>query len=70
MIDLLQIIGNIGGVGAVFGLVVFFIYRVDRKASEKRLSCLLQQNSAAMVDYTKAITELTTLLIRMNGHNK
>lgn len=70
MIDLLQIIGNIGGVGAVFGLVVFFIYRVDRKASEKRLSCLLEKSTAAMTSYTKAITELTMLLTQLNGRSK
>ena len=77
MIDLLQIVASIGGVGAVFGIVVFFIYRIDRKASEKRLSKLLEQDqetrrehTKAVVEYTKAVTELTILLTRMNGKSK
>ncbi len=67
MIDLIQIAASIGGVGAVFGIVVFFIYRIDRKASEKRLSKLLEQDQLTRAENTKALTELVTLLMRMNG---
>lgn len=70
MIDLLQIVASIGGVGAVFGIVVFFIYRIDRKASEKRLSKLLEQDQLTRAENTKALTELVTLLVRMNGKSK
>ena len=67
MIDMLQIIGSIGGVGAVFGIVIFLMYRQDRKSSEKRLSHLLEQDQLTRAENTKALTELTTLLFRMNG---
>jgi len=70
MIDLLQVVASIGGVGAVFGIVVFFIYRIDRKASEKRLSKLLEQDQLSRAENTRALTELTTLLYRMNGKSK
>ena len=67
MIDLLQIVASIGGVGAVFGIVVFFIYRIDRRACEKRLTELLKQDQLTRTENTKALTELTTLLYKMNG---
>jgi len=70
MIDLLQIASSIGGVGAVFGLVVFFMYRLDRKSSEKRLSHLLEQDQESRQENTKALTELTSLLYRLNGKGK
>ena len=81
MIDLIQIAASIGGVGAVFGIVVFFIYRIDRKASEKRhleawraseerLAKLIDQDQKTRQENTKALTELTTLLVRMNGRPK
>ncbi len=70
MIDLIQIAASIGGVGAVFGIVVFFIYRIDRKSSEKRLSKLLEQDQITRAENTKALTELVTLLLRMNGKSK
>lgn len=78
MIDLLQIVASIGGVGAVFGVIVFLLYRIDRKATEKmwreskkftedRLTDLIAQDQLTRAENTKALTELTTLLIRMNG---
>jgi len=81
MIDLLQIVASIGGVGAVFGIVVFFIYRIDRKNSENklredrkfmedRLTNVLDNYSEAFENNTKALTELTTLLLRLNGKSK
>lgn len=69
MIDLLQIVASIGGVGAVFGIVVFLIYRIDRKASEKRLTKLLEQDQETRREHTKALTELTTLLRTINGRH-
>jgi len=70
MIDVLQIVASIGGVGAVFGIVIFLMYRQDRKASEKRLSHLLEQDQLTRAENTKALTELVTLLLRMNGKSK
>lgn len=73
MIDIINLIGSLG-VGAFLGLVIFLMYRQDRRASEKRLSLLLEQDQTtrrehteAVVEYTKVLTELTTLLVRMNG---
>ena len=68
MIDLIQLAAQIGGAGAVFGIIVFFIYRIDRKASEKRLSKLLEQDQLTRAENTKVLTELVTLLLRMNGN--
>jgi len=81
MIDLLQIVASIGGVGAVFGIVVFFIYRIDRKNSENklredrkfmedRLTNVLDNYSEAFENNAKALTELIVLLRSMNGKGK
>ena len=68
MEELLKMVINAGGgVGAIFGLVIFFIYRIDRKATEKRLTRLLEEDQESRRENTKALAELTTLLIRMNG---
>ena len=70
MIDLLQLATQIGGVGGLIAVLIFFIYRIDRKASEKRLTKLLEQDQETRQEHTKALTELTTLLVRMNGKSK
>ena len=68
------------GVGAVFGIIVFIIYRTDRKSSEarfdqlyggteKRLETLLERDSQSREENTKALQELTTLVMRLNGHH-
>lgn len=78
MIDLLQVIASIGGVGAVFGIVAFLFYRWDRRSSatqmredrmfmEDRLTKLLEQDQATRRENTKALTELVTWLVRKNG---
>ena len=77
MIEILQIAGSLG-VGAFLGTLIFLIYRIDRKASEKRhleawkaseerLGKLIEQDQDTLKDNTKALTELTTLVKRMNG---
>ena len=77
MIDLIQIVSSLG-VGALLGLVIFFMYRQDRKATEKmwreskkftedRLTELIERDQESRQENTKALTELTTLLVRMNG---
>ena len=58
------------GVGAVFGLVAFLFYRIDRKSSEKRLSGLLKADQETREEHTKVLTELIVLLQRMNGRAK
>lgn len=69
MIDILQIVGSLG-VGAFLGLVIFLMYRQDRKASEKRLTLLLEKDQETREEYTKVLTELITLLLRLNGKLK
>lgn len=70
MIDLLQIAGSIGGAGAVFGIIVFFMYRQDRRASEKRLTHLLEQDQESRQENTRVLSELRILIERLNGKNK
>lgn len=65
------------GVGAVFGLVVFFIYRIDRRASERRLRDLIDRDIEkgyrdieAREANTAILLELKILIISINGHSK
>jgi len=69
------------GVGAVFAIVMFIVYRIDRKASEKRihdvnkahaerLEYLLEQDQQSREKNTRALTKLTTLITRLNGRLK
>ena len=77
MIDLLQIVSSLG-VGALLGLVIFLMYRQDRKATEKmwreskkftedRLTEIIQQDQESRESYTKVLTELIILLRGING---
>lgn len=77
MIDLIQIVGSLG-VGALLGLIIFWMYRCDRKSSEDRLredrkfmedrlNKLLEDDQRTRQENTKVLTELTTLLLRLNG---
>lgn len=78
MIDLFQIAASIGGVGALLALVIFWMYRHDRKSSEyklredrrfmeDRLTILLEKDQYTRQENTKALTELIVLLSRLNG---
>lgn len=66
------------GVGGVFGLVVFLMYRKDRKSSEERIrqdrvfmedrmDKIIDRDRATREANTHALTELTTVLHRLNG---
>ena len=79
-IDLLQIAGSLG-VGAFLGLIIFLMYRRDRKSSEDRLredrkfmedrlSSILASDTRAREENTKVLTELVVLLRGMNGKLK
>jgi hypothetical protein len=68
------------GIGAVFGLIVFTIYRIDRREStqrfadlcesmEKRLATLLERDSETREENTKALSQLITLVERLNGRH-
>lgn len=79
-IDLLQIAGSLG-VGAFLGLIIFLMYRHDRKssesrhleawrASEERLTRLIEQDQETRTENTKVLTELVVLISRLNGRLK
>lgn len=74
---LLEIL-QVGGVGAFLGLIIFLMYRRDRNTTEKmwreskkftedRLTELIEKDQKTREDNTKVLTELTTLLKRLNG---
>lgn len=70
-----------GGPIAVLALLIFIMYRKDRKDTERRihdvhvahserLESLLEKDQQTREENTRALTELTTLLVRMNGRKK
>jgi len=80
MTEVLQIAGSLG-VGAFLGVIIFFMYvksqksheqqvREDRKFMEDRLTDLLEQDQKTRKENTKALTELNTLITRLNGRLK
>lgn len=69
------------GVGALLAVVIFFVYRWDRKASEDRLredrkfmedrlTKIIDADQVTRGENTKVMSELTTLLLRLNGKRK
>ena len=68
-LEILEKVGSLG-VGCVLGLVIFFMYRRDRKCTESRLTSLIEQDQKTREANTKALTELNTFLVRVNGHSK
>ena len=84
MFDFLQWIGAIGGVGAVFAVLMFFVYRQtikqqrdDRKYMEERMVKLtddynerMQETNKSRDENTKIQTELYTYLKAKNGNRK
>ena len=74
-ISFLQWIGSIGGVGAVFGLLMFFLVREntrtmrqDRMYMEDRLSGVIDGYNKATQESTKILAELFTYLKMKNGN--
>jgi hypothetical protein len=76
-IEVLNALAGLGA-GGILAAIIFFIYRSDRKASEcqlredrkfmeDRLTLMLEQDQDTREENTKALSELTTLLNRMNG---
>ena len=55
------------GVGALFGFVVFFVYRFDRRATENRLGDLLERDQETREANTKVMAEMLMFLKGMNG---
>jgi len=67
-----------GGPVAILAIVIFIMYRKDRQDTERRihdihiahserLESLLEKDQETREDNTRALTELNTLLTRMNG---
>jgi len=55
------------GVGGVLAIIIFLCYRQDRNKSEDRLTGLLKQDQKSRESNTEALTELVTLIKKLNG---
>jgi len=77
---LLQVAGSLG-VGAFLGAIIFLMYRYDRKASEDRLredrkfmedrlTIIIEEDQESRKEHTKVLSELVTLITRLNGRLK
>ena len=77
MMDILQLAGSLG-VGAFLGLIIFLMYRADRHNSENklredrkfmedRLDKIISSYNSTITKNSEILTELVTLLRRMNG---
>lgn len=55
------------GVGGVLGIVIFIMYRRDKKTSEDRLGGLLDRVLDSTEKHTEVLTELTVLIRKLNG---
>jgi len=71
---LLETVANVGGIGGLLAVLMFFVMlrvmrvmREDRKFMEDRLTKLLEADHETRNDNTKVLTELVTLLNRLNG---
>jgi len=85
LIQLAAQIGGVGGLLAILIFLMYRrdrnatekMWRESKKFTEDRLTELHQEaleaqreHTEAVIGYTKATTELTTLLVRMNGKQK
>lgn len=70
MIDIIQLAAQIGGVGGVLAIIIFFMYRQDRKATEKRLTALLERDQETREANTKIMAEVFMVLKNINGKRK
>jgi len=75
MITFFDWIAGIGGVGAVFAVILFFVYRWtvrqqrdDRKYMEDRLTNVIDDYNRTSSDNTKVLWELITWLKAKNGN--
>ena len=73
-LGILEWIAGVGGIGAVFAVVMFFVYRMtikqqreDRKYMEDRMSQILGEYNKAVQENTKILSELFTWLKAKNG---
>jgi len=76
-LGVLEWIAGVGGIGAVFGLIMFYVLlkivklmRDDRRYTEDRMTSILNDYNKTTSENTKALTELVTLLRTLNGRLK
>ncbi len=80
MTEIIQIAGSLG-VGAFLAVIIFLMYRRDRRDTEKRihivhtahserLESLLERDQETREENTKVMSELNTLITRLNGRLK
>lgn len=55
------------GVGAALAGVIFFMYRIDRKATEERMDKLFKQTLDNIKENTQATQNMNDLLKNING---
>ena len=55
------------GVGGVLAIIIFFVYRRDKNATESRLSDIIDRDVETREKHTEALTELITFLKLKNG---
>ena len=65
---MIEYIGSIGGIAGILAVVIFFIYRQDRKSSEDRLTNIINSYNDAVQENTKVLAELFTWLKARNGN--
>jgi hypothetical protein len=63
------------GVGGVMGIIIFLMYRRDKIDTEKRFETITEdlivcrrEENLTREKHTAVLSELTTLLTRMNGN--
>ncbi len=73
--DVIEYVGSLGGVGAVFGLLFFYAFRKaidqmreDRTFSEDRLTKMIEADQKSREGNTTALTELIIYLKAKNGN--
>ncbi len=55
--SLISFIGSIGGIAGVLAFIMFWIYREDRKISEKNLTDLVKSQSLEQAEMVKAYND-------------
>jgi hypothetical protein len=67
-IGLVETLSSLGA-GGILALIMFLVYRKDRKSSEDRLTNLLDKEIESREKHTAALTELKVLLEKLNGND-
>jgi len=73
-LSFIEWIASVGGIGAVFALLMFYVYRQtvkqmrdDRKYMQDEMRQVIDKDQETREEHTKVLTELVTLLKRING---